>query len=61
MVTKRELVPEGEPLRRAVAWISDRRRERPDSPVWKLVEEASVRFDLSPLDQQFLLRILAER
>jgi len=60
MSNRRELVPEGEPLRRAVTWISDRRREQPAAPLWKLIEEASVRFDLSPMDQQFLLRALTE-
>jgi len=49
------LIPDGEGLRRAVRWLSDRRLEGQDAPLWKLVEEASLRFGLSPLETQFLL------
>ncbi len=44
------LLPEGESLRRAVAWLADQ-------PARDLatIEEASRRFNLSPLDEQFLL------
>jgi hypothetical protein len=51
----RDVFPPGESLRRAIQWISDRRREPPDLPVYKLVDEASLRFDLSPPETQFLL------
>lgn len=45
------VVPSGEGLRRAVRWISD--QGHVDLPV---VEQASVRFNLSPLDEDFLIR-----
>ena len=48
--------PRGEGLRRAVRWLSDEGRHDPAA-----IEEASRRFDLSPLDEEFLLRFLAER
>jgi hypothetical protein len=51
----RDVLPPGESLRRAVQWISDRRREAPQLPLYKLVDEAAVRFDLSPPETQFLL------
>ncbi len=50
------ILPEGDALRRAVRWLDERRREAPQEPRGKLIEEASVRFDLSPLEQEFLLR-----
>lgn len=45
------LLPEGEGLRRAVAWLAEQ-------PVRDLqtIEEASRRFNLSPLDEDFLLQ-----
>jgi hypothetical protein len=46
--------PEGEGLRRAMRWLSDRRREDPAAPRQKLIEEAGVRFDLSPVEVEFL-------
>lgn len=48
--------PRGEGLRRAVRWLSDEGRHDPAA-----IEEASRRFDLSPLEEEFLLRFLAER
>lgn len=44
-------VPEGEALRRAVAWLA----EQPQRTL-PLIEEASQRFDLSPLDAAVLFR-----
>jgi hypothetical protein len=35
-------------------WLSDRRREDPAAPRQKLIEEAGVRFDLSPVEVEFL-------
>lgn len=49
------------PLRQAVKWIDDALRDNPQADRVKLVDEASRRFDLSPLDQDFLFRHLAER
>lgn len=51
----RDVLPLGESLRRAVQWISDRRAEAPELPLYKVVDEASVRFDLSPSEGQFLI------
>lgn len=49
------ILPEGEHVRRAVRWISDRRREEPKINSLRLVGEASFRFDLSPLEGEWLL------
>ena len=45
------LLPEHEGLRRAVEWLVEQPTR--DS---QTIEEASRRFDLSPLDEDFLLR-----
>lgn len=44
------LLPEHEGLRRAVSWLI----EQPVRDL-QIIEEASRRFNLSPLDEQFLL------
>jgi hypothetical protein len=41
--------------------MEDRLREEPKADRMKLVDDASRRFDLSPLDADFLYRHLAER
>jgi hypothetical protein len=53
--------PTGEDLRKAVKWISDERQFNPSKELRTLVEEASVKFDLSPKDADFLLRQLLEQ
>jgi hypothetical protein len=53
-MTKSSLLPEGESLRNAIRWISARRLENPKAPAAKLIEEAALRFDLSPRDVEFL-------
>ena len=42
-------------------WIDDQLHDNPGVERLKLVDEASRRFDLSPLDADFLFRHLAER
>jgi hypothetical protein len=48
------LEPKGEPLRKAVRWISDHRKDDPRADIRALVNEAGFRFDLDPLDQEYL-------
>jgi hypothetical protein len=47
---RQTITPVHENLRRAVQWLSDHGPATPGS-----INEASVRFDLSPEDEQFLL------
>ena len=49
------------PIKQAVQWIDDQLVDRPDADRVSLVDEAARRFDLSPLDTDFLFRHLAER
>jgi hypothetical protein len=49
------------PIRQAVKWIDDQLQDNPKADRVKLLDEASRRFDLSPLDQDFLYRHLADR
>jgi hypothetical protein len=54
-------LPEGEDLRRAVKWISGSLQEQPVRPLYRLVEEAVFKFDLSPKDAEYLIRFFNER
>ncbi|BCS52065.1 hypothetical protein [Geobacter sp. SVR] len=49
------ILPQGEDLRRAVKWISSHLQENQDQPVMPLVQEAIFKFDLSPMDADFLI------
>lgn len=46
--------PGGEGIQKALRWLSERRREDPQAKRNKLIEEAGVRFDLTPAEVQFL-------
>jgi hypothetical protein len=46
--------PEGESIRKAVKWISGELQEDANKSLQKLVNEAVLRFDLSPKDSVFL-------
>jgi hypothetical protein len=58
-----ELTPQGENVRKAVQWISDKRQYEPATcgPLGTLVEQASRKFDLSPKDQDFIFRFFATK
>jgi hypothetical protein len=43
-------------LTKAVKWIDEQRRDHPDRSLAKLIDEASLRFELSPLQTDFLYR-----
>jgi hypothetical protein len=49
------------PVKAAVRWIEEQLRDRPDADRVTLVDEASRRFDLTPLDEDFLVRQITRR
>ena len=49
------IMPEGEAIRKAVKWISSELQEDPSKSVKKLINNAVLRFDLSPKDAEFLV------
>ena len=53
--------PKGEDLRRAVKWVSEERNYNPEKEAKAIVQEACIKFDLSPIDADFLLRHLLEK
>ncbi len=49
------------PIKQAITWMDDQLRDDPAADRVKLVDEASRRFDLSPMDADFLFRHLASK
>ena len=47
-------LPKGEALRRAVRWISGEREGDPDRPLAALLDQANLRFDLTPTQAEAL-------
>jgi len=55
-----EVMPKGENVRRAVRWISDNLKENANQSLKKLINDAILRFDLSPGDSEFLINFYKE-
>lgn len=53
--------PEGEDMRKAFKWISEERKYNPGAKLSKLIEEACLKFDLSPMDAEYLLKMLKQK
>ena len=54
------VMPEGAALRKAVQWISKTREEGSRAALLILIEQACMRFNLSPKDAEFLSRFFTE-
>jgi len=48
------IIPEGEKIRQAVKWISCECQEDESRKITLLIQEASMRFNLSPKEEEFL-------
>lgn len=53
--------PEGENLRKAVKWISEILKYEQEKNSAKLVEEACLKFDLTPIDAEYLFNFLKNK
>jgi hypothetical protein len=53
--------PQGEDLRKAVKWISEERKYSKEKKTpSQLIEEACLKFDLSPMDAEYLSKFLRQ-
>lgn len=53
--------PKGENLRKAAKWISETLKYEPEKNHAKLVEEACLKFDLTPIDAEYLSNFLKNK
>ena len=49
--------PKGDNFRKAVKWISEERRYRPERNYRSIIEEACLKFNLSPMDAEYLNKL----
>ena len=52
--------PQGEEIRKAVRWVSEERQFSPGKTLKQLLEQACIKFNLSPKDAEFLDRFVTE-
>jgi hypothetical protein len=53
-----QIQPEGEEIRKAIKWISDNLNEGKKKS--KLIEEAAIKYDLSPAQTDFLMNFFSK-
>ncbi|MFH0726308.1 MAG: hypothetical protein V2B19_08180 [Pseudomonadota bacterium] len=49
------ILPEGESVRKAVKWISEALIDNPGNSITALIQQASLKYDLTPKDADFLI------
>jgi len=55
------IMPEAERVRQAVKWISGEKMEDDTKPIGKLIQEAAMRFNLSPKEEMELTHFYKEK
>ena len=53
------IMPKSDPIKKAVAWVAEQRQENPEINPQKVAQEAILKFDLSPLEAEFLCKFVA--
>lgn len=51
------IMPQSELVRRAFAYVAEIREEAPSKPLSAIIDDAAMRFNLSPLDSEALQRL----
>ncbi len=54
------ILPHGEKLRKAVKWISDKKQYESETDLGKLIQQAGLKFNLSPKEETYLQRFIKE-
>jgi DNA replication protein DnaD len=54
------ILSDGEMIRKAVKWISDERQTDQSKKHQQMIEEAAIRFNLSPMEVEYLNNFLKE-
>ena len=54
------IVPKGENVRKALKWISDNRLEDEKKSISSLIQEAGLKYNLSPKEEMFLVNFYKE-
>ena len=54
------ILPPGELLRKAAAFVAETRKAEPSRSLSSILDEAGMRFNLTPLDSEALQRLFTE-
>jgi hypothetical protein len=54
------LLPAGELIRKAATFVAETRKENPSRSLMSILDEAGMRFNLTPLDSEALQRLFSD-
>ena len=54
------ILPPGEAIRKAAAFVAETRKAEPTRPLESILDEAGMRFNLTPLDGEALRRFFSD-
>jgi hypothetical protein len=57
----KDILPKGESLKRAVQWMSSQLNLESNQDIIKLLNEATLRFDLTPKEAEFLFQMYTKK
>ncbi len=55
------IIPEGDGIKKAIKWIDGEKSDNTDKTFIKLLDEAGMKFNLSPKDSEFLFRFYTKK
>ena len=55
------IIPEGNNTKKAIEWIDHAKTDNPGKKIIQLIDEAGMRFNLSPNDTEFLIRFFTDK
>lgn len=55
------IIPEGDAVKKAIRWIDQAKSDNPQKKLIALMDEAGMKFNLSPKDSDFLFRLYTKK
>ncbi len=55
------IMPEGDGVKKAIKWIDQEKADNPERTLMVLLDEAGMKFNLSPKDSDFLFRFFTKK
>lgn len=55
------MFPKGEKIKNAIKWVTENKKDFPAKELISIVNEANIKFDLNPVESDFLVRFFKEQ
>ena len=55
------IMPEGDGIKKAIQWIDQAKADNPEKKLIRFIDEAGMKYNLSPKDSDFLFRFYTKK